>query len=200
MGLQPVDGCRQTVLILQQRRDVVEEDAGFGEIRHLADQGLQIFHGTEGIVTAFFSIDAEHAGALDDRLFLFDTPNIRPSRAGVQPGCEFRELVRRAGRVNFHAAIIQIARIAREVQLLGGALSEITVTDTLYTPADEPAAGRHSPGGRRLCQSVRAWNSRPTASSVFSEKGSPTTCSATGTLSAKPQGSTSAGSPARFPA
>ena len=54
--------------------------------------------------------------------------------------------------------------------------------------------------GLRLCQSVRDWNSRPAASRVFSPNGTPTSCRATGRLPAKPHGSTSAGSPARFPA
>src|SRR5664280_2918040 len=57
----------------------------------------------------------------------------------------------------------------------------------------------HAAGGRRLCQSVWDWNSRPMASRVFSENGTPTTWRATGMLSAKPQGNTKAGSPARLP-
>ena len=67
-------------------------------------------------------------------------------------------------------------------------------------PEEVRQQSRQLTGGRRRCQSVRDWNSRPIASSMFSENGTPTTCSATGRLSAKPQGSTSAGSPARLPA
>ena len=62
---------------------------------------------------------------------------------------------------------------------------------------DQPVIGT---GGLRLCQSVRLWNSFPNASSMFSEKGKPTTCRPNGSLPAKPQGSASAGMPARFPA
>jgi len=54
--------------------------------------------------------------------------------------------------------------------------------------------------GLLLCQSVRPWYSFPMASRRFSENGGPTTCSATGNRPANPQGSASAGSPARLPA
>lgn len=48
------------------------------------------------------------------------------------------------------------------------AASEFQVANPLTGPI------RAYSGGRRLCQSVRAWNSRPMPSSRFSENGAPT--------------------------
>ena len=42
--LQPVDDAPQAILVLEQRRDVVEEDAGLGKAGHLANQCLEICH------------------------------------------------------------------------------------------------------------------------------------------------------------
>ncbi len=42
---QPVDDGLQPLRILQQRGDVIEQDAGLGEIRHLADQTFEMIHG-----------------------------------------------------------------------------------------------------------------------------------------------------------
>src|SRR3569833_217457 len=55
-------------------------------------------------------------------------------------------------------------------------------------------------GGRRLCQSVRFWNSTATASRLFSRKGGPTSSSPTGRPEAKPQGNEMPCRPAIFEA
>src|SRR3569833_3415327 len=55
-------------------------------------------------------------------------------------------------------------------------------------------------GGRRLCQSVRFWNSTATASRLFSRKGGPTSCSPTGSPEANPHGNEMPGRPAIFEA
>ena len=44
MVLQPVDDASQAGFILDERGDVVEENAGLGKVGHLADERLEICH------------------------------------------------------------------------------------------------------------------------------------------------------------
>ena len=44
MRLQPVDHAAESVFVLQQRGDVVEENARFGKVGHFADEFLEIAH------------------------------------------------------------------------------------------------------------------------------------------------------------
>src|ERR1017187_9524106 len=156
-------------------------------------------------------LDPKAVTLLNRSLDLFHPAHVRPSGPAMQQASQFGDAASVSGAVPFHPPVVQVARITAQPQSRGGALRKVAEAHALHTPPHEPLArdvwfcghssrSGYSPGGRRLCQSVRLWNPAPTASSRFSEYGAPTTCSATGRLSAKPHGSTMAGSPARLPA
>ena len=83
---------------------------------------------------------------LNRGILLINPEHIRKSRACPQPLAQLRQIRRRAGRVDFHAAIVQIARVACELELGCDALNEVAEADTLHASADEVALGRYSHG------------------------------------------------------
>ena len=79
----------------------------------------------------------------------FNTAHIGEAGAFPQALTQFREIRRGARRVDFHAAIVQIAGVAGELELGSDALDEVTEADTLHASTDEiePGCGvRYSHG------------------------------------------------------
>ena len=144
--------------------------------------------------------DSEGAIFLDSRLLFFDAADVAPARTLVEHSGQLIQFCRGTDCIHLDAPVIEIAGVAGKSEFDGGALGEIAIPHTLDAPTNIPSlrvtgrfghaglfittshsvAGRQSGGpfyigGRRLCQSVCDWKSRPIASRAFSEKGAPTT-------------------------
>lgn len=59
----------------------------------------------------------------------------------MEQGRQFRQFFSGARSVNFHAAVIEIARVSGETQRRRGALREVAISHTLHTSANVPAPG-----------------------------------------------------------
>ena len=82
------------------------------------------------------------AGMLLERGFRFvDPADFGPPRAFPEMTGQLGKLIGIAGRVDFNAAIIQIANVSMDAKRMGGALDKVAKTDALYLAADTIQAG-----------------------------------------------------------
>ncbi len=59
----------------------------------------------------------------------------------VQHAGQFGEFVYGADGVDFDAPVVEIAGVAGEAEIDGGALREVAIADALHAAADEPSLG-----------------------------------------------------------
>src|SRR6185437_16595304 len=138
--LEAIDDGAEAAGVLEERGDVVEQDPRFREVRDLANELFQVFHLREGtIVSGASARDLEAGILLYCGILLVDTADVAPARTGMQGAREFREGSFVAGRVHFHAAVIQIAGVAGQAEALRMLLGEVSESDSLYVAANEPA-------------------------------------------------------------
>jgi len=72
---------------------------------------------------------------------LFDAADIGHARAMVKSGGEIIQVFGRADRVDFDAAIREVARPAGEAERAGFVLDKEAEADALHAAADQPALG-----------------------------------------------------------
>ena len=72
--------------------------------------------------------------------------HIGPVRALVQRSPKLREVRLGPGRIDLHAAVVQVPGEAVETQSGSPTAHEVTVPDALYAPADEPPPRLDLPG------------------------------------------------------
>ena len=86
----------------------------------------------------------------DGRLLLVNAANVGPSGTAMEESGEGGELGRWTDGVDFDAPIVEVAGVAGEAKLSGGALGEVAIADALNAAADKPAPG-FTPGiGHRV--------------------------------------------------
>src|SRR5690242_15292819 len=73
------------------------------------------------------------------RLLFLDAAHVSPTRSQSQAAGQFGKLFRRTRGVDLNTAVVQIARVACEVQFAGGALNKVAVANALNASAHEPA-------------------------------------------------------------
>src|SRR5437016_10324100 len=140
MLAEPVDQRVKTVLVLQQRGQVVKKNAWLRVVRHFADQLLQIVHLNvpRSLSLPTYSrsnagIDYECAFVLRIRSceFFLHCSDARKAWSALEHRPQFGMLLRRGGSEHFNAAVPQISHVTTYLQLFRGVLREIAETNAL---------------------------------------------------------------------
>ena len=85
-------------------------------------------------------VDAERPRDFDGSFLLFYSTYVGPSRPAMKQARQFGYFPGGAHRIHFHAAVIQIPRVAGESEFGGGALREVAISHALHAAAHPPAA------------------------------------------------------------
>src|SRR5664280_1104539 len=138
-----IDEAGKAELVFEQRGDVVEEDAGFGEVGNFANQILEVvaivrlmrLHGLPD------SFDTERWRLQQRRGGFADVVNPRGARALLQTGPQSAVLLARAGCHHFHLAIFAVTHPSGDADPRRFAFHEPAEADALNASGDDVAAG-----------------------------------------------------------
>src|SRR5882757_9304966 len=136
MPAQPVDHHVKTLLILQQRRDVVKENPRLRVVRNFADQLLQIFHSSGSWLFREFNREISEVLCLNLAGFFAHAPHLRHYRPALQCLAQLQQLFGRPHRENFHAAVAPVSHIPGYVNFPRGVLHKIPVAHSLDSARD----------------------------------------------------------------
>src|SRR6266566_5012276 len=93
------------------------------------------------IVFSALPFDAEGAVWLHGRFLLVDSAHIGEARSLRETLAQFVKFRRRAGGVDLYTAVVQIARVAGELQFGCRAFDEVAEAHSLYASANEVTSG-----------------------------------------------------------
>ncbi len=138
-----IDEAGKAQLIFEQRGDVVEKDAGFGEVGNFADQLLEVvavvqllrLHGLP------HSFDAKRLRFQQRRGGFANLVHTRGARALLQTGPQRAVLLARARSQHFNVTIFAVAYPSGDADLRRFPFHEPAEADALDASGDDVAAG-----------------------------------------------------------